>query len=50
MVAPEDVHRMGINMRLFAPNDLKGIERRFPNRADWMGGPEREDMKPPEIM
>lgn len=40
--------RMGVNMRLFEPSELIGIEKRFPNRADWTGGPELEDVKPPE--
>ncbi len=29
--------RMGVNMRLFDPADLEGIEVRFPNGADWSG-------------
>ena len=27
----------GVNMRLFDPEDLKGVEVRFPNGKDWVG-------------
>jgi hypothetical protein len=28
---------IGVNMRLFDPNDLHGVEIRFPNGKDWPG-------------
>lgn len=33
----ESIDLMGVNMRLFDPNDLKGVEVRFPNGKDWSG-------------
>ncbi|QBF32034.1 GFA family protein [Thalassococcus sp. S3] len=32
-----DVDLVGVNMRLFDPEDLEGIELRFPNGRDWSG-------------
>lgn len=29
--------QMGVNMRLFDPDELKGVEVRFPNGKDWPG-------------
>ncbi len=46
----EDIYRMGANMHLFSVSDLKGVEKRYPNRADWQGGPELDDVKPPELL
>ena len=34
-----DDGRVGINMRLFEPADLAGIETRFPNGIDWGSEP-----------
>lgn len=31
------VDQMGVNMRLFDPDALKGVEVRFPNGKDWDG-------------
>lgn len=33
----ETVDLMGVNMRIFDPKDLVGIEVRFPNGAGWSG-------------
>ena len=33
----KSVDRMGVNMRLFDPDELKGVEVRFPNGKDWAG-------------
>ena len=42
--------RMGVNMCLFERSVLKGVEKRYPNRADWTGGPELPDVKPSEVL
>lgn len=31
------VDQMGVNMRLFDPDELQGVEVRFPNGKDWVG-------------
>ncbi len=31
------VDQMGVNMRLFDPDELEGVEVRFPNGKDWVG-------------
>lgn len=31
------VDQAGVNMRLFDPDDLKGVEVRYPNGKDWTG-------------
>ena len=31
------VDQMGVNMRLFDPDELNGVELRFPNGKDWPG-------------
>lgn len=33
----ESVDLMGVNMRVFDPDELKGVEVRFPNGKDWSG-------------
>ncbi|WP_299737111.1 GFA family protein [uncultured Roseobacter sp.] len=33
----EAVDLMGVNMRIFDPDDLKGVELRFPNGDGWSG-------------
>lgn len=33
----KSVDQMGVNMRLFDPDELKGVEVRFPNGKDWPG-------------
>lgn len=30
-------NQMGVNMRLFNPDELGGVEVRFPNGKDWLG-------------
>ena len=40
-----DSRRMGVNMRLFEPEELKGIETRFPDGINWAG--ERLDERHP---
>lgn len=44
----KSVDQMGVNMRIFDPDDLTGIEVRFPNGRDWDGqgdyGYRRESM------
>jgi hypothetical protein len=42
------VDRMGINMRLFTPEALAGIELRFPDGAAWTGQGERRFVRPSE--
>lgn len=37
---PSDL--VGVNMRLFDPKDIKGVEVRFPNGQDWSGQGEFE--------
>jgi hypothetical protein len=34
-----DEGRVGVNMRLFEPGELAGIETRFPNGIDWTSEP-----------
>ena len=46
----EDPDRMGANMHLFDRIELKGVEKRYPNRADWTSGPELEDVSAPEVL
>lgn len=46
----EDPDRMGANMHLFDRVKLKGVEKRYPNRADWTSGPELEDVSAPEVL
>lgn len=33
----KQVDQMGVNMRLFDPDELMGVEVRFPNGKDWPG-------------
>jgi hypothetical protein len=33
----KSVDQMGVNMRLFDPDELVGVEVRFPNGKDWLG-------------
>lgn len=33
----KSVDQMGVNMRLFDPDELMGVEVRFPNGKDWPG-------------
>lgn len=42
-----DSRRVGVNMRLFDPDELKGIECRFPDGIDWVG--ERPEPRHPPL-
>lgn len=42
-----DANLMGVNVRLFTPNELEGIEARFPDGRGWFGKGEPRQRRAP---